>query len=454
MTETLDYEAYDRQINNLMAMCKVLVNGWNDYGTQELNCDLRSIRTKASRLCYMSELDYAMQLNDLTKRRATRNLQLREAFRDLVYNDLVPLMHSVVDGIRQGYRLEGLPDTLVPLEMGELLPRMVQLLPENNAEKAQLSMLSDKFNELDKLYKEKLKPTKFAGMMMIERLWYLIQIFMLSCCLLYHFERAVAIATEEGYTGDAKHILLASIRQFSSSPEGKRVLDAYYQTVLYENDYKQPTLEQLKEARKALRHEVPSIFHDAFVANILDWDKLAEEVCATQATTDEQLTFVQVMAKWQMMSREIERMERGERSEPDLYNEVLQLPDSQTTLKQLRTKIAQMVKHVEKKNHWMCIWCVLNHHDLIADHTLEAFAKQMMHPDWFGGQLPKEKRFTGDTIREYSGYFTLYDYTQWSESHYLHFKQIHNKTKWSNGLWKKFQDCCIRMDDAFRGNDD
>ena len=70
-------------------------------------------------------------------------------------------------------------------------------------------------------------------------------------------------------------------------------------------------------------------------------------------------------------------------------------------MEELKKTIAKMVKLVSKKNQWFCIWSVLKHHNLLANLSHEAFARQMMNSDWFGKQVPDYQRFSGDTFREY-----------------------------------------------------
>ena len=46
MTDTdepssFSYEVFDRQLNTYYIMCRVLINGWEDYSTQEMNFDIR-----------------------------------------------------------------------------------------------------------------------------------------------------------------------------------------------------------------------------------------------------------------------------------------------------------------------------------------------------------------------------------------------------------------------------
>jgi len=78
MTETVlqptfSYEVFDRQMETYYMMCQVLIQGWEDYGTQEMNFDIRSLCTKASRLCYMADKDLALQHTDLTHQRKLAN---------------------------------------------------------------------------------------------------------------------------------------------------------------------------------------------------------------------------------------------------------------------------------------------------------------------------------------------------------------------------------------------
>ena len=66
---TFSYEVFDRQMETYYMMCQVLIQGWEDYGTQEMNFDIRSLCTKASRLCYMADQGLALQYADLTQQR-------------------------------------------------------------------------------------------------------------------------------------------------------------------------------------------------------------------------------------------------------------------------------------------------------------------------------------------------------------------------------------------------
>lgn len=108
-----------------------------------------------------------------------------------------------------------------------------------------------------------------------------------------------------------------------------------------------------------------------------------------------------------------------------------------------------MLKFVTRKNHWFCVWCVLNHNCMLQDNqNFEAFATQMMTPEWFGG-IDDYLHFSGDNLRDYRRYFSEIDYPQWEEKKFKEIKDLYNMTKWSDKLLSKFQHLCITMNGVF-----
>lgn len=91
------YEVFDRQLNTFYMMCQVLMQGWEDYSTQEMNCDIRSLCTKASRLCYMADQDLALQHNDLTHQRKFINQTHLSTISQIVINEMTPFLKKVID---------------------------------------------------------------------------------------------------------------------------------------------------------------------------------------------------------------------------------------------------------------------------------------------------------------------------------------------------------------------
>ena len=62
------YEAFDRQMENLLDMGAAFMQGYGDYDFSEQVGDIRSLLTKVSRLCKLTEQDLALQQEDQTHR--------------------------------------------------------------------------------------------------------------------------------------------------------------------------------------------------------------------------------------------------------------------------------------------------------------------------------------------------------------------------------------------------
>ena len=157
-----------------------------------------------------------------------------------------------------------------------------------------------------------------------------------------------------------------------------------------------------------------------------------------------------VLAKWQLLMEEMDKLAHRTIEEKDLPNEVFHtmLHDRRVNMKELRQCIARMLPLVKRKNHWFCVWSVLNYHNLIKNTNAEAFARQMLMPEWFGttkGVL----QFTGDTLREYTGFFTGTTFRAWNKDNFLIYKKLHNKSKWSETLCDRFQRLCEEMNEYF-----
>ena len=67
------YEVFDRQLDHFTMMLKVLMDGWEDYSSQEMTFDIHSLCTKASRLCYLADQDLALQHTDVSHHRKEQN---------------------------------------------------------------------------------------------------------------------------------------------------------------------------------------------------------------------------------------------------------------------------------------------------------------------------------------------------------------------------------------------
>ena len=67
------YEVFDRQLDHFTMMLKVLMDGWEDYSSQEMTFDIHSLCTKAARLCYLADQDLALQHSDVSHHRKEQN---------------------------------------------------------------------------------------------------------------------------------------------------------------------------------------------------------------------------------------------------------------------------------------------------------------------------------------------------------------------------------------------
>ncbi len=445
-----DFEAYDRQLDNLLKMCNILLDGWNDYNTSELDCDLRSLRTKAAKVCYLAEQDMAMQMNDVTRLRQCRNEQYYVAFTSLVYQDFVPLMRQVVNGIHNRERLEGRNLPTYTTSMSKLCLHLLNEMPSEFSIEQFIPLDQLKiFDELDTISSSILDQ---VNLNQPGRLWYLMQIFLLLYNLHLHFKKMMEICKQELSAEEKQRRLQAFVKQVAQTSYAQSELQHYYNTLVFNNDGRPLDAQQLRCARREIHQVVPQAYHNAFVSHIQNLQELAEDIYSIEASEEDYIDLTLAIAKWQMLTREINRLENNPQEDKQLCNMVFHTMrhNKPVDLGSIRTAIEKAIKLVEKKNQWICVWCVLNHFGYIEDTSMEQFARQMMSPQWFGGSLQEEKTFKGDTLRDYNGYFTMYDYTQWDKTTYLNYKEKYNKKKWGDTLWSKFQQRCYQMEEVMR----
>lgn len=91
-------------------------------------------------------------------------------------------------------------------------------------------------------------------------------------------------------------------------------------------------------------------------------------------------------------------LEHPQEIAPSLYNEVFvqNINSRPVSMEELKKIIAKMVRLVSRKNQWFCVWSVLRHHNLLANYSHEAFARQMMSDDWFGGDTKRWSKLSWD----------------------------------------------------------
>lgn len=95
------YEVFDRQLDNFCRMLSILVDAWEDYSPQELTFDIRSLCTKATRLCYMAEKDMVLQHNDIAKQRKEQNETHEVSISIIVMQKFTPLMAHIMEDMKR-----------------------------------------------------------------------------------------------------------------------------------------------------------------------------------------------------------------------------------------------------------------------------------------------------------------------------------------------------------------
>lgn len=246
---------------------------------------------------------------------------------------------------------------------------------------------------------------------------------------------------------EAGRLTEMAVQKYSTDPGGKKDIDLYFSTLEYNNDHKTLNIDQMRSEQRKLQNEVPESLLLPFLHHVNDAYEMGKEVNQQTFTAEEYISLISATAKWQLLEQQIFECQHPNEIKPQYDNEVFVTVHNGRPVKmdELRKTISLMVKLVNKKNQWFCVWSVLRHHNLLANYSHEAFARQMMSSYWFG-DIEGYKRFSGDTLREYKRYFSDYDYMQWDNDAFLEQKQLFGMTKWSNSLCQKFQSLCQKME--------
>lgn len=451
-TTELNYEEYDRLLHTLISMSHLLVNAWDDYSTTEMTLDIKSLNIKASRLFYMADADWSLQQQDMVHLRKQKNEELMVQMEFLINERITPLMKHVVKQIRETQGLQGKKTVSFPHGLTEIMPRLIEVMMHENMEANKWNEVLGSTLEIDKLLRKKLKIVTFPGMDFRQRFWMLYEYYVLMCYLLYHFHRVCALSKSEITGVDAGLKLQQIIQLYVDSQDGSKELMRYWNVLLFNNDGQPLEEDALRKARKDLLQKVPVHLQLCFIQHINNLDDLAEALQEQDLQAKDYLDFVAVLAKWQMITRQIEQLLHPEQAIPVLYNKVFHtlLHNKAVDMMNLRNRIERMLPLIKHKNDWFCVWSVLNHFNLLKTKNFEAFAQQMMHPDWFGG-MEGVLQFTGDTLREYTGYFTEVHYTVWNTKQYLLYKAAHGKKKWADSLCDKFLRLCLELEEILQG---
>ena len=445
---TFSYEVFDRQLHNFYLMLNVLMEGWDDYSPQELTFDIRSLCTKANRLCHMAGQDLVMQHSDIAQQRKEANEEHCSKLDILVGSHLTPLMARIVKESRAGHYIEGNRTKWAPIEMTELFPLLNEYLEDDDLTDGKILDVKD-IEDIEKLISKNLKPTKIAGVKPVERLWNLFQLYSMACYLWLHFRRVSHFTTLAKSEEQMARLMEMSVQQYQL--ENPAEIERYFATLLYINNVERLSEAELLDARKELIKEVPKNLQLAFARYVGDIRKLGAQLIHIDFTADEMKQLLSATVKWHLIEQELYTLHHPERIKPSLGNQVFfdVINGTPIDMEQLRDKMQKMVNMVTRKNHWFCVWCVLKHHNLLRDtQNFEAFAQQMMSPKWFG-DIDERYAFSGDTLREYRRYFSYIDYEEWDNDEFLAQRAAFKMKKWSPNLCQQFTNLCDKMEAVF-----
>lgn len=118
------YEVFDRQVGNFYRMTKVLIEGWEDDSSQGMTFDIMSLCTKALRLCFMADQDFALQHTDVTQQHKAQNEEYLAAFDMLVNTGLAKLLKSIMQGLSEERKVEGHKSPMFTSHLSDIIPQV------------------------------------------------------------------------------------------------------------------------------------------------------------------------------------------------------------------------------------------------------------------------------------------------------------------------------------------
>ena len=446
-----EYQTYDRQLASFINMSYVLIEEWEDYTMQEMSYDLRSLCIKGSRLCGMTDYDLALQQEDLTDSRKTINQDYFIEFNNLI-KILTDLLHRTVNRVHVFKKIEKPDASEYQQNLTTLMPKLGKWITIDKQQKDSMeSFMSEVPLVVDEIEKQ-VSELCFPGEPWESCFMNLFRYYVLVCYLFFHFQRCVQVSGDDMTREEAGSLLTNQIQQQAESEEGQEALRRYIAQLKYDNDLEMPGEKELKNARRKLAKEVPSVLQTCFMEHIDDMNAMAMDIIKIKPapSKEDYKTFLNAILKYQWLSERIYEYAHPEEVEPTIYNMVFHtsVNGKPVDLKKLRNKIEKMIKLIHRKNGWFCIYSVLKFRNLIKDPVATHFAEQIQGYDWFP-HLKDYQRFSGETLTEYNGYLNDVPFTVWNQKDYDSYRLRHNKTKWAPELWKKFKDLCYKLNKEF-----
>lgn len=440
------YEVFDRQLQNFCMMTEVMINGWNDYSTQEMVFDINSLYIKASRLCYMADQDLALQHADVTQQRKKENQYFHNLMEELVIRKLSQFVFLVINEFKEGKQLEGHDSPMFTSEISIIFPRLFDLFAMEGMSPEKMQELNQLIQCVETFLSSEVQLTQYPEVEFGEKLWNFLRLYAMSCYLLLHFRRVCHVTSKPLASDVVSRLTEMNVQKYMSEAESKHQIDLYLARLQYENDGKPLDEAQWLKARRALKSLVPEKLELAFLSYADNAGKVGAEIADIDFTPEEFMMLIDALAKYQIITRRLFELNHPEEQEHTLPNEAFNLvvKGRAVDLQELKKSIAKMAALVQRKNQWFCVWSVLKHLNLIReDCGFAIFAHQMMSDEWLGKSGYVE--FSADNLSDYSRYFNEYDFTEWDEEMFLEKKQLYGMTKWSPKLCQNFSSLCRKM---------
>lgn len=446
---TLDHSIFDRQLEIFCSMTEGFCAGWEEYSATELSWDIHSLCAKASRLCLMADEDAVIQQRAFIDERRMTNHHFHSQLTHLVFKLLTPLMHQLLAEMPMGEVLVGQKRPKFSGQLSDMLPHLRELLYNGLEGQDQLLALTNNVQSIQQTIQREQSSLTPSGEKPVVRFWHLCELYCYASYIYYHFHRLVENRRCDIPEKELERLFVQTINEFADSEEGQLALTTFEARLRFDH-YGNPSREVLLSTGRELVKEIPEKLQLCYMNHRSEPAKMATEVIHLQPSHEELKALAMAVAKWNVIRRMVHQIDHPQQSSR-LQNTIFrsEVQGQPVDLDNLRNCIQLMARKVVNKNQWFCVWCILKHHNLLADQHFEAFATQMMYPDWFGGtNLPK---FRGDNISDYGDYFGETDYRLWNITTFRTYRDLHSKPqkKWSDKLFTTFQRLCFEMDEIF-----
>ena len=346
------YEVFDRQLQNFCMMTEVMINGWNDYSTQEMIFDINSLYIKASRLCYMADQDLALQHADVTQQRKKENQYFHNLMEELVIRKLSQFVFLVINEFKEGKQLEGHDSPMFTSEISIIFPRLFDLFAMEGMSPEKMQELNQLIQCVETFLSSEVQLTQYPEVEFGEKLWNFLRLYAMSCYLLLHFRRVCHVTSKPLASDVVSRLTEMNVQKYMSEAESKHQIDLYLARLQYENDGKPLDEAQWLKARRELKALVPEKLELAFLSYADNAGKVGAEIANIDFTPEEFMMLIDALAKYQVITHKLFELNHPEEQEHTLPNEAFNLvvKGRAVDLQELKKSIAKMAALVQRKN--------------------------------------------------------------------------------------------------------